>query len=67
MEVHSQCKRQMPRPLTASFWCGMVLSQCLGMDQPEVELVFTAQSGSLTITGPPNGNIAPAAWLLHAV
>ena len=36
------------------------------MDQREVEMSFTAGSGALTVTAPPNGNIAPLAttWYL---
>ena len=40
------------------------VTHAFGMDQREVELVFTAQSGSLTITGPPNGNIAPPGYYM---
>ena len=34
------------------------------MDQREVELAFTVQNGSLTITSPPNGNIAPPGYYM---
>ena len=40
------------------------VTHAFGMDQREVELVFTAQTGSLTITGPPNGNIAPPGYYM---
>jgi uncharacterized membrane protein len=34
------------------------------MDQREVEVAFTAQSGALTVTAPPNGNIAPPGYYM---
>jgi len=34
------------------------------MDQREVELSFTAGSGALTVTAPPNGNIAPPGYYM---
>ena len=40
------------------------VTHAFGMDQREVELSFTAQSGSLTVTGPPNGNIAPPGYYM---
>ena len=35
------------------------VTHAFGMDQREVEMSFTAGSGALTVTAPPNGNIAP--------
>ena len=40
------------------------VTHAFGMDQREVELSFTAQSGSLTVTAPPNGNIAPPGYYM---
>jgi len=40
------------------------VTHAFGMDQREVELAFTVQNGSLTITGPPNGNIAPPGYYM---
>ena len=40
------------------------VTHAFGMDQREVELAFTAQTGSLTITAPPNGNIAPPGYYM---
>ncbi len=40
------------------------VTHAFGMDQREVELAFTAQSGSLTVTAPPNGNIAPPGYYM---
>ena len=40
------------------------VTHAFGMDQREVELAFTEQSGSLTITAPPNGNIAPPGYYM---
>jgi Domain of unknown function (DUF1929)/Glyoxal oxidase N-terminus len=40
------------------------VTHAFGMDQREVELSFTSQSGSLTITAPPNGNIAPPGYYM---
>jgi hypothetical protein len=40
------------------------VTHAFGMDQREVELAFTVQSGSLTITAPPNGNIAPPGYYM---
>jgi len=39
-------------------------THAFGMDQREVELSFTAQSGSLTVAAPPNGNIAPPGYYM---
>lgn len=38
------------------------VTHAFDMDQREVGLSFTAGSGSLTATAPPNGNIAPPGW-----
>jgi hypothetical protein len=40
------------------------VTHAFGMDQREVELAFTAQSGSLAVTAPPNGNIAPPGYYM---
>jgi len=40
------------------------VTHAFGMDQRAVELSFTAQSGSLTVTAPPNGNIAPPGYYM---
>src|SRR5260370_7756018 len=40
------------------------VTHAFGMDKREVELSFTAQSGSLTVTAPPNGNIAPPGYYM---
>jgi len=40
------------------------VTHAFGMDQREVELAFTVQNGSLTITGPPNGNVAPPGYYM---
>jgi len=40
------------------------VTHAFGMDQREVELAFTAQSGSLFVTAPPNGNIAPPGYYM---
>src|SRR6266851_3842667 len=40
------------------------VTHAFGMDQREVELSFTAQSGSLTVTAPPSGNIAPPGYYM---
>src|SRR5436305_13724248 len=34
------------------------------MEQREVEMSFTAGSGALTVTAPPNGNIAPPGYYM---
>jgi Galactose oxidase-like, Early set domain/Glyoxal oxidase N-terminus len=40
------------------------VTHAFDMDQREVEMSFTAGSGSLTVTGPPNGNIAPPGYYM---
>ena len=40
------------------------VTHAFGMDQREVELAFTVQSGSLAVTAPPNGNIAPPGYYM---
>jgi Domain of unknown function (DUF1929)/Glyoxal oxidase N-terminus len=40
------------------------VTHAFGMDQREVEMSFTAGSGALTITAPPNGNIAPPGYYM---
>ena len=40
------------------------VTHAFGMDQREVELAFTAQNGSLAVTAPPNGNIAPPGYYM---
>jgi hypothetical protein len=40
------------------------VTHAFGMDQRLVELSFTAQDGSLTVTAPPNGNIAPPGYYM---
>jgi uncharacterized membrane protein len=40
------------------------VTHAFGMDQIEVGLSFTAGSGSLTVTAPPNGNIAPPGYYM---
>jgi hypothetical protein len=40
------------------------VTHAFGMDQREVGLSFTAGSGILTITAPPNGNIAPPGYYM---
>ena len=40
------------------------VTHSFAMDQREVELAFTANSGSLTVTAPPNGNIAPPGYYM---
>lgn len=40
------------------------VTHAFGMDQREVGLSFTAGSGALTVTGPPNGNIAPPGYYM---
>jgi uncharacterized membrane protein len=40
------------------------VTHAFGMDQREVGLSFTAASGSLTVTAPPNGNIAPPGYYM---
>jgi hypothetical protein len=40
------------------------VTHSFGMDQREVEMSFTAGSGALTVTAPPNGNIAPPGYYM---
>jgi Domain of unknown function (DUF1929)/Bacterial Ig-like domain (group 2)/Glyoxal oxidase N-terminus/Abnormal spindle-like microcephaly-assoc'd, ASPM-SPD-2-Hydin len=40
------------------------VTHAFGMDLRDVELSFTAGNGSLTVTAPPNGNIAPPGFYL---
>ncbi|HKS74257.1 MAG TPA: galactose oxidase-like domain-containing protein, partial [Terriglobales bacterium] len=40
------------------------VTHAFGMDQREVGLSFTAGSGALTATAPPNGNIAPPGYYM---
>lgn len=40
------------------------VTHAFGMDQREVGLSFTAGSGILTVTAPPNGNIAPPGYYM---
>jgi hypothetical protein len=40
------------------------VTHAFGMDQREVGLSFTAESGTLTVTAPPNGNIAPPGYYM---
>jgi hypothetical protein len=40
------------------------VTHAFGMDQREVGLSFTAGSGSLTVTAPPNGNITPPGYYM---
>src|SRR5262249_35748942 len=40
------------------------VTHAFGMDQRLVQLSFTASSGSLTVTAPPNGNIAPPGYYM---
>jgi galactose oxidase-like protein/glyoxal oxidase-like protein len=40
------------------------VTHSFGMDQREVEMSFTAGSGALTVTPPPNGNIAPPGYYM---
>jgi hypothetical protein len=40
------------------------VTHAFGMDQREVEMSFTAGSGALTVTAPPNGNIAPPGYYM---
>jgi Galactose oxidase-like, Early set domain len=40
------------------------VTHAFGMDQREVALSFTAGSGVLTVTSPPNGNIAPPGYYM---
>src|SRR5712692_3289886 len=40
------------------------VTHAFGMDQREVEMSSTAGSGALTVTAPPNGNIAPPGYYM---
>jgi Domain of unknown function (DUF1929)/Glyoxal oxidase N-terminus len=40
------------------------VTHAFGMDQREVVLSFTAGTGALTVTAPPNGNIAPPGYYM---
>ncbi len=40
------------------------VTHAFAMDQREVGLTFTAGSGALTVTAPPNGNIAPPGYYM---
>jgi Galactose oxidase-like, Early set domain/Glyoxal oxidase N-terminus len=40
------------------------VTHAFGMDQREVETSFTGGSGALTVTAPPNGNIAPPGYYM---
>ena len=40
------------------------VTHAFGMDQREVGLSFTVGSGTLTVTAPPNGNIAPPGYYM---
>ena len=40
------------------------VTHAFGMDQREVALSFTVGSGALTVTAPPNGNIAPPGYYM---
>jgi hypothetical protein len=40
------------------------VTHAFGMDQREVGLSFTVGSGALTVTAPPNGNIAPPGYYM---
>jgi hypothetical protein len=40
------------------------VTHAFGMDQREVEMSFTAGSGTLTVTAPPNGNIAAPGYYM---
>jgi len=40
------------------------VTHAFGMDQRLVELSFTAGNGSVTVTAPPNGNIAPPGYYM---
>jgi len=39
-------------------------THAFGMDQREVEMAFSAGTGALTVTAPPNGNIAPPGYYM---
>src|SRR5215472_5760636 len=40
------------------------VTHAFGTDQREVEMSFTAGSGALTVTAPPNGNVAPPGYYM---
>jgi len=40
------------------------VTHSFGMDQREVEMSFTTGGGALTVTAPPNGNIAPPGYYM---
>jgi hypothetical protein len=40
------------------------VTHAFGMDQREVIMTFTAGNGTLTVTAPPNGNIAPPGYYM---
>jgi hypothetical protein len=40
------------------------VTHAFGMDQREVALSFTVSNGSLTVTAPPNGNVAPPGFYM---
>jgi hypothetical protein len=40
------------------------VTHSFGMDQREVEMSFTAESGALVVTAPPSGNIAPPGYYM---
>ena len=40
------------------------VTHAFGMDQREAEMSFTSGSGALTVTAPPNGNIAPPGYYM---
>jgi hypothetical protein len=40
------------------------VTHAFGMDQREVEMSFTPNTGDLTVTAPPNGNIAPPGYYM---
>ena len=40
------------------------VTHAFGMDQREVGMSFTAGSGTLTVTAPPDGNIAPPGYYM---
>src|SRR5262249_61963164 len=40
------------------------VTHAFGMDQRLVQLSFTPSSGGLTVTAPPNGNIAPPGYYM---
>lgn len=40
------------------------VTHAFGMDQREVEMAFTQGTGALTLTAPPNGNVAPPGYYM---